>query len=276
MVPSATEAALGGGGIRFCTSRLGPGPGRLRLGQQSRGCCGWTSGPRTPGPLKRKVPSHGWGSRPGGQASCVSLPAPWPRVLPPASRVLLGLRAGGKEGLPSHPAARAKPLLFCDMEGAGSRSAACTMAGGPASVGLRARAHGSAAGKRSLTLQRQPRGLRGAHASLLSPDLLNPSFRVGRVGHGSWALAFGSRWRGGHPAACPAPGRLRDPAGAASREERGLWFAALSLLRGARVRISLPGDGGAVCRVPSVLWLLLLAQIYIPFPRFTPQGAGRF
>lgn len=50
----------------------------------------------------------------------------------------------------------------------------------------------------------------------------------------------------------------------------------LSLLRGARVRISLPGDGGAVCRVPSVLWLLLLAQIYIPFPRFTPQGAGRF
>lgn len=50
----------------------------------------------------------------------------------------------------------------------------------------------------------------------------------------------------------------------------------LSLLRGVRVRISLPGDGGAVCRVPSVLWLLLLAQIYIPFPRFTPQGAGRF
>lgn len=59
----------------------------------------------------------------------------------------------------------------------------------------------------------------------------------------------------------------------------GAWFVvcgSLSLLRGARVRISLPGDGGAVCRVPSVLWLLLLAQIYIPFPRFTPQGAGRF
>lgn len=96
MVPSATEAALGGGGIRFCTSRLGPGPGRLRLGQQSRGCCGWTSGPRTPGLLKRKVPwawpgKQAWraGSLRGhGQAACVSLPAPWPRVLPPASRVL--------------------------------------------------------------------------------------------------------------------------------------------------------------------------------------------
>lgn len=112
---------------------------------------------------------------------------------------------------------------------------------------------------------------------LPSPDLLNPSFRVGQVGRGSWALAFGSRWRGGHPAACPAPGRLRAAQlGRPRGEERGLWFAALSLLRGVRVRISLPGDGGAVCRVPSVLWLLLLAQIYIPFPRFTPQGAGRF
>lgn len=217
MVPSATEAALGGGGIRFCTSRLGLGPGRLRLGQQSRGCCGWTSGPRTPGPLKRKVPSHGWGSRPGGQAAsevtgrhpaCPSQPR-GPASCPqrPGSSVVL--RAGGKEGLPSHPAARAKPLLFCDMEGAGSRSAACTMAGGPAALGLRARAPGSAAGKRSLALQRQPRGLRGARASLPSPDLLNPSFRVGQVGRGSWALAFGSRWHGGHPAACPAPGRLR-------------------------------------------------------------------
>lgn len=205
-------------------------------------------------------------SQPRGPASCPQRPGS-----------SVGLRAGGKEGLPSHPAAHAKPLLFCDMEGAGSRSAACTMAGGPASVGLRARAHGSAAGKRSLALQRQPRGLRGARASLPSPDLLNPSFRVGQVGRGSWALAFGSRWRGGHPAACPAPGRLRAAQlGRPRGEERGLWFAALSLLRGLRVRISLPGDGGAVCRVPSVLWLLLLAQIYIPFPRFTPQGAGRF
>lgn len=140
-----------------------------------------------------------------------------------------------------------------------------------------ARAHGSAVGKRSLALQRQPRGLRGARASLPSPDLLNPSFGVGQVGRGSWALAFGSRWRGGHPAACPAPGRLRTAQlGRPRGEERGLWFAALSLLRGVRVRIGLPGDGGAVCRVPSVLWLLLLAQIYIPFLRFTPQGAGRF
>lgn len=165
------------------------------------------------------------------------------------------------------------------MEGAGSRSAACTMAGGPASVGLRARAHGSAAGKRSLALQRQPRGLRGARASLPSPDLLNPSFRVGQVGHGSWALAFGSR----QSMARRSPSRLPRPRppcaaqlGRPRGEERGLWFAALSLLRGLRVRISLPGDSGAVCRVPSVLWLLLLAQIYIPFPRFTPQGAGRF
>lgn len=212
----------------------------------------------------------------GRQPACPSQPR-GPASCPQRPGSSVGLRAGGKEGLPSHPAARAKPLLFCDMEGAGSRSAACTMAGGPASVGLRARAHGSAAGKRSLALQRQPRGLRGARASLPSPDLLNPSFRVGQVGRGSWALAFGSRWRGGHPAACPAPGRLRAAQlGRPRGEERGLWFAALSLLRGARVRISLPGDGGAVCRVPSVLWLLLLAQIYIPFPRFTPQGAGRF
>lgn len=212
----------------------------------------------------------------GRQPACPSQPR-GPASCPQRPGSSVGLRAGGKEGLPSHPAARAKPLLFCDMEGAGSRSAACTMAGGPASVGLRVRAHGSAAGKRSLALRRQPRGLRGARASLPSPDLLNPSFRVGQVGRGSWALAFGSRWRGGHPAACPAPGRLcAAQLGRPRGEERGLWFAALSLLRGVRVRISLPGDGGAVCRVPSVLWLLLLAQIYIPFPRFTPQGAGRF
>lgn len=144
----------------------------------------------------------------GRQPACPSQPR-GPASCPQRPGSSVGLRAGGKEGLSSHPAARAKPLLFCDMEGAGSRSAACTMAGGPASVGLRARAHGSAAGKRSLALQRQPRGLRGARASLPSPDLLNPSFRVGQVGRGSWALAFGSRWRGGHPAACPAPGRLR-------------------------------------------------------------------
>lgn len=173
----------------------------------------------------------------GRQPACPSQPR-GPASCPQRPGSSVGLRAGGKEGLPSHPAACAKPLLFCDMEGAGSRSAACTMAGGPASVGLRARAHGSAAGKRSLALQRQPRGLRGAHASLPSPDLLNPSFRVGQVGHGSWALAFGSRWRGGHSAACPAPGRLRAAQlGRPRGEERGLWFAALSLLRGLRVRM---------------------------------------
>lgn len=169
----------------------------------------------------------------GRQPACPSQPR-GPASCPQRPGSSVGLRAGGKEGLSSHPAARAKPLLFCDMEGAGSRSAACTMAGGPASVGLRARAHGSAAGKRSLALQRQPRGLRGARASLPSPDLLNPSFQVGQVGRGSWALAFGSRSRQSmarrSPSCLPRPRPpSRGPAGAASREERGLWFAALSL-----------------------------------------------
>lgn len=167
----------------------------------------------------------------GRQPACPSQPR-GPASCPQRPGSSVGLRAGGKEGLPSHPAAHAKPLLFCDMEGAGSRSAACTMAGGPASVGLRARAHGSAAGKRSLALQRQPRGLQGARASLPSPDLLNPSFRVGQVGRGSWALAFGSRWRGGHPAACPAPAAFARPSwgGLAG----GAWFVVCGSLSPSR------------------------------------------
>lgn len=160
----------------------------------------------------------------------MSLPAPWPRVLPPASRVLCRPEGWWEGRAPVSPCSSCKASSL--LRHGGSRQPFSRMHDGrrPGVRRSARRAHGSAAGKRSLALQRQPRGLRGARASLPSPDLLNPSFRVGQVGRGSWALAFGSRWHGGHPAACPAPGRLRAAQlGRPRGEERGLWFAALSL-----------------------------------------------
>lgn len=116
------------------------------------------------------------------------------------------------------------------------------------------RAHGSAAGKRSLALQRQPRGLRGARASLPSPDLLNPSFRVGQVGHGSWAPVDG-----GAVTQPPAP-----PPAAFARPSWG-GLAGRSVVCGLRLSLSpsrVEGENqsprrrrgglqGAVCAVAS-------------------------
>lgn len=81
------------------------------------------------GLLKRNVPSAWLGKqawqavslRGHGQASCVSLPASCPHVLPPVSQVLCWSEGWWEGRRPlSHLAARAKPLLFYDTEGEGS------------------------------------------------------------------------------------------------------------------------------------------------------------
>lgn len=161
-------------------------------------------------------------SQPRGPASCPQRPGS-----------SVGLRAGGKEGAPIPPCSSCK-ASFVLRHGGSRQPFSRVHDGRRPGVRRSARARSwLSRGKAEPRSAAAASGPAGACASLPSPDLLNPSFRVGQVGRGSWALAFGSRWLGGHPAACPAPAAFARPS----------WggLAGRSVVCGLRLSLSFAG-----------------------------------